>query len=99
MDDVPSYEPTGLYSGDNKFIRNLFKSTAAGNKNIDLMSGEEMPAKMVEEAPQEDVFATKAKPVGLAGAAKEGPLDLLKSTEPKEFVKRFLIADCKLVLG
>jgi hypothetical protein len=87
MDDVPSYEPTGLYSGDNKFVRNLFKSTASGNKNIDLMSGEEMPAKMVEEAPQEDIFATKAKPVGLAGAAKEGPLDLLKSTEPKEFVK------------
>jgi hypothetical protein len=86
MDDVPSYEPTGLYSGDNKFIHNLFKSSASGNKNIDLMSGEEMPAKMVEEAPQESPF-TMAKPVGLAGAAKDDAIVLPKTTEPKEFAK------------
>jgi hypothetical protein len=87
MDDIPSYEPTGLYHGDNKFIHNLFKSTASGNKNIDLMSGEEMPAKMGEEAPQEVSFAKMAEPIGLAGAAKEDPLDLLKPTKPNEFAK------------
>jgi hypothetical protein len=86
MEDVPSYEPTGLYSGDNKLIRNLFKSSASGNKNIDLMSGEEMPAQMGEEAPQESGFAKMKKPVGLAGAAAELP-DLLKAQSPKEFAK------------
>jgi len=86
MEDVPSYEPTGLYSGDSKFMRNLFKSSASGNKNIDLMSGEEMPAQMGEAAAQELGFAKMPEPVGLAGATADLP-DLLKATKPKEFAK------------
>jgi hypothetical protein len=77
MDNVPSYEPTGLYHGDNKFIRNLFKGAASGNKNIDLMSGEELPASEAE-APQRAAPANMLKPVGLAAAAKEGLPELLK---------------------
>lgn len=87
MADVPAYEPTGLYSGDNKFVRNLFKSSASGNKNIDLMSGEEMPAQMGEEALQEPGFAKMAEPVGLAGAAKAGLPELLEVKKPNEFAK------------
>jgi hypothetical protein len=87
MEDVPSYEPTGLYSGDNKFIRNLFKSTASGNKNIDLMSGEEMPAQMGEEAPQDAGFAKMSEPVGLAGAAKAGIPEIIKAAKSKEMAK------------
>ena len=73
MDNVPSYEPTGLYHGDSKFIRNLFKGAASGNKNIDLMSGEELPASEAEAAP-----ANMPKPVGLAAAAKTRLPELLK---------------------
>ena len=87
MEDIPSYEPTGLYSGDNKFIRNLFKSSASGNKNIDLMSGEEMPAPMGEAAAQGPGFAKMPEPVGLAGAAKAGLPELLKVKKPTEFAK------------
>lgn len=87
MEDVPSYEPTGLYSGDNKLIRNLFKSAASGNKNIDLMSGEEMPAPMGEAAAQGPGFAKMPEPVGLAGAAKAGLPELLKVKKPTEFAK------------
>jgi len=87
MEDIPSYEPTGLYSGDSKFIRNLFKSSASGNKNIDLMSGEEMPAQMGEAAAQNPGFAKMEEPVGLAGAAKAGLPELLKIKKPTEFVK------------
>ena len=87
MEDVPSYEPTGLYSGDNKFIRNLFKSTASGNKNIDLMSGEEMPAQMGEEVPQNAGFAKMAEPVGLAGASETGIPEIIKAAKSKEMTK------------
>jgi hypothetical protein len=77
MDNIPSYEPTGLYHGDNKLIRNLFKATASGNKNIDLMSGEELPAGEAE-APQRSAPANMPEPAGLAAAAKEGLPELLE---------------------
>jgi hypothetical protein len=77
MDNIPSYEPTGLYHGDNKLIRNLFKATASGNKNIDLMSGEELPAEAAE-APQRAAPANMPEPAGLAAAAKEGLPELLE---------------------
>lgn len=76
-DPIPSYEPTGLYHGENKFIRNLFKSTASGNKNIDLMSGEEMP-QAASERPQEEPSETPEEKTGLAAAAEEGLPELLQ---------------------
>jgi hypothetical protein len=86
MEETPSYEPTGLYHGDNKFVRNLFKATASGNKNIDLMSGEELPEAVAEEAPQV-TFAKPAEATGLAAAAKEGLPELLQTKKPKAFAK------------
>ena len=82
MDDIPSYEPTGLYHGDNKIVRNLFKATAPGNKNIDLMSGEELPADEAE-APQRTMPTNMPEPAGLAAAAKEGLPELLKVKKPQ----------------
>ena len=76
-DNVPSYEPTGLYHGENKFIRNLFKSTASGNKNIDLMSGEEHPEQAVNQ-PEEVSSLKPMENTGLAAAAEEGLPELLQ---------------------
>jgi len=82
MDEIPSYEPTGLYHGDNKIVRNLFKATASGNKNIDLMSGEELPADEAE-ALQRTTPTNMPEPAGLAAAAKEGLPELLKVKKPQ----------------
>lgn len=86
MDDIPSYEPTGLYHGDNKFVRNLFKSTVSGNKNIDLMSGEELPEGPAED-PQQAGPVKMPEPAGLAAAAKEGLPELLTVKKPQAALK------------